>query len=34
MILYKKYNSNDYPKYYNYDAIDVSKVSDIPCDYD
>jgi len=33
MILYKKYNKEDYPKYYNYDAIDVSKVSEIPCDY-
>ena len=32
--LYKKYNPNDYPKYDNYDAINVDKVSDIPCDYD
>lgn len=28
------YNPDDYPKYDNYDAIEVSKVVDIPCDYD
>ncbi len=33
LVLYKKYNSKEYPKYYNYDAIEVSKVSDIPLDY-
>lgn len=33
MILYKKYNEQEYPKYVNYDAIDVNKVSDIPVDY-
>lgn len=33
LILYKKYNPNDYPKYDNYDAIEVSRVADIPCDY-
>ena len=32
--LYKKYNSKDYPKYDNYDAINVDKVTDIPMDYD
>ena len=32
--LYRKYNENDYPKYDNYDAIEVSKVADIPMDYD
>ena len=32
--LYKKYNSEDYPKYDNYNAIDVSKVCEIPMDYD
>lgn len=32
--LYKHYNSNEYPKYDNYDAIEVSKVADIPMDYD
>lgn len=31
--LLKKYNSEDYPKYDNYDAINVGKVSDIPYDY-
>lgn len=34
LILIKKYNSADYPKYDNYDAIEVSKVKDIPYDYD
>lgn len=33
-VLYKKYNSEDYPKYDNFDAIEVSKVDDIPMDYD
>lgn len=32
--LYKKYNEKDFPKYDNYDAIEVSKVTDIPEDYD
>ena len=31
--LYKKYNPKDYPKYDNYDAINVDKTKDIPCDY-
>jgi hypothetical protein len=30
----KKYNPKDYPKYDNYDAIEVSKSQDIPEDYD
>lgn len=36
LILYRKYQGNekDYPKYDNYDAIEVSKVSNIPIDYD
>lgn len=33
LILYKKYDSLEYPKYVNYNAINVDKVSDIPCDY-
>lgn len=33
LILYKHYSSEEYPEYYNYQGIDVSKVSDIPCDY-
>jgi len=32
--LYKTYNPEEYPKYDNYDAIEVSKVADIPMDYD
>ena len=32
--LYKKYNPKEYPKYDNYDAINVDKTSDIPMDYD
>lgn len=34
LLLYKKYNSEDYPKFDNYDAINVDKVTDIPVDYD
>jgi len=33
LSLYKKYTPEEYPKYYNYDAIEVSKVTDIPMDY-
>lgn len=33
LILYKKYNPEEYPKYDNYDAIEVSKTKDIPMDY-
>ena len=32
--LYKHYNSKDYPKYDNYDAIECSKTRDIPIYYD
>ncbi len=31
--LYKHYTPEEYPKYDNYDAINVDRVSDIPCDY-
>jgi len=31
--LYKKYSPEEYPKYDNYDAIEVSKVANIPMDY-
>ena len=37
LFLYRHYHGKDhdmYPKYDNYDAIEVSKVVDIPCDYD
>lgn len=33
LILYKKYNSVDYPRYDNYAAINVDKTADIPMDY-
>lgn len=33
MILYKKYSPEDYPKYDNYDAINVNKTDEIPMDY-
>jgi hypothetical protein len=33
LILYKEYNEKDYPKYDNYEAIEVSKVKDIPINY-
>ena len=32
--LYKKYSPYEFPKYENYDAINVDKTSDIPYDYD
>lgn len=34
IILYKEYTSEEYPTYYKYDAIEVNKVAEIPCDYD
>jgi len=34
IILYKKYKKSDYPKYDNYNAIEVSRFADIPMDYD
>lgn len=33
LILYKKYNEIEYPKYDNYDAINVNKTTEIPIDY-
>ncbi|MDE0638443.1 MAG: adenine-specific methyltransferase EcoRI family protein [Candidatus Poribacteria bacterium] len=33
LILYKKYSPDEYPKYDNYDAINVSETADIPRDY-
>jgi hypothetical protein len=33
LILYKTYSPEEYEKYDNYDAVNVNKVSDIPCDY-
>lgn len=34
IILYKQFNPEEYPAYINCDAIEVSKTSDIPMDYD
>lgn len=34
LTLYKHYTPEEYPRYVNYDAIEVSRFSDIPCDYD
>jgi len=36
LILYKKYygNEGEYPKYDNYESINVNKVADIPMDYE
>ena len=33
LILYKKYSPDEYPKYDNYDAIEVGKTESIPEDY-
>lgn len=35
LVLYKRYygNEEEHPKYDNYDAINVDKTADIPCDY-
>ena len=34
LILYKRYSPEEYPKYDNYDAVNVNKVAEIPYDYD
>jgi hypothetical protein len=34
LILYRNYIPDEYPHYDNFDAIDVGKTDDIPCDYD
>lgn len=34
IILYEKYSPEKYPKYINYDAIEVSRTNKIPKDYD
>lgn len=33
MTLFRNYTPEEYPKYDNYDAIEVSRTADIPCDY-
>ena len=34
IILYKNYTAEEYPKYDNYDVINIDKVKEIPVDYD
>lgn len=34
LILYRQYTPEEYPKYDNYDAIEVNRVTEIPMDYD
>lgn len=34
LVCYKKYTPEEYPKYDNYDAINVDKYTEIPVDYD
>ncbi len=33
IVMYKSFNKNEYPKYENYNAINVDKTTDIPYDY-
>ncbi len=33
LILYRHYTPDDYPRYFNFDAIEVSKTEAIPCDW-
>jgi hypothetical protein len=33
IVLYKKYTPKEFPKYDNYDVINVDKISDIPMNY-
>lgn len=33
MLLYKRYDPDLYPRYVNFDGIDVAHAGDIPCDY-
>ena len=33
LTLYKSYNAEEYPNYDDYEAINVNKVTDIPCDF-
>lgn len=33
MTLFRQYTPEKYPRYDNYDAIEVSRTADIPCDY-
>ena len=33
LILYKKYNPDEYPKFDHFDAINIDQTKDIPCDF-
>ena len=33
LIMYKTYTPEEYSRYYNYEGINVDRVTDIPCDY-
>lgn len=33
LLLYKSYTREEYPQYENYNAINIDKTQDIPCDY-
>lgn len=33
LVLYRSYTPDEYPHYANYDAVDVGKTAEIPCDY-
>lgn len=33
LSIVKKYNATDHPKYDNYDAIEVGRIQDFPCEY-
>ncbi|MBS7341930.1 MAG: adenine-specific methyltransferase EcoRI family protein [Parabacteroides sp.] len=33
LILYKHYSPEEYPKFENFDAININRTEDIPCDY-
>ncbi len=34
LVIYKKYKEDEYPKYENFDAINIDKTKDIPIDYE
>lgn len=34
LVMYRTYNADEYPKYDNFDAINVNNISDIPIDYE
>ena len=33
LVLWKPYTPDAYPRYFNFDAIEIGRVEDIPCDY-